>query len=259
MALVLFATSCRSLPAPRPSVRFEFVGSDSMAWIARSVATAYSDHRPDVAFSFRVSNSDAGIHASEEYSRTIGLVSRVVKPDELTEKRAVAVALDGISIIVSKPNPINSITSAQIAQVFDGEVITWPTGPIAGKSILVVSREEGSGSRAAFQAMVMKGQRVTRTAVVMPSETSVVDFVAKHPEGVGYISMGAVTPQVHALSVDSITVSPHTVETLQYPFVRTLAFIVPLKPDGEMQDFLDYVLGTEGQGIIGQKYGRINP
>jgi phosphate transport system substrate-binding protein len=259
IGLVIFATSCRALPTPRPSVRFEFVGADSMAWIAKTIATEYSDHRPDVAFSFKISNSDAGVHASEEYSRTIGLVSRIVKPDEIPGKRAVAVALDGVAVIVSKSNPINSITSGQVVQVFDGEIITWPTGAIAGKNILAVSREEGSGTRDAFQTMVMKGQRVTRTAVVMPSESSAVNFVAKNPEAIGYVSMGAVTPEVHALSVDSITLSPHTVETLQYPFVRTLAFIIPLGPDGEMQDLMDFVLGSDGQSIVGQKYGRINP
>lgn len=251
--------SCRALPTPRPSVRFELAGSDSMQWIAKSIAEAYGEQRADVAFSFRISNSQNGINASESYSRTIGLVSRTVKPNELEGRRAVAVALDGVAVIVSKANPINSITRAQVVQVFDGEIITWPTGAIAGKNIIAVSREEGSGTRDAFETMVMKGQRVTRTAVVMPSEAQVVDFVAKHSEAVGYVSMGAVTGDVHALSVDNITLSPHTAETLQYPFVRTLAFIVPIKPDGEMQQFLDFVLGYDGQSLIGQKYGRINP
>ena len=260
LPLVFFSiVSCRALPTPRPSVRIEFAGSDSLQWIAKSIAGAYSEQRADVAFSFKISNSQNGINATEGYSRTIGLVSRTVKSGELNGWRAVAVALDGVAVIVSKPNPINSITRAQVIQVFDGEIITWPTGAIAGKNILVVSREEGSGTRDAFQAMVMKGQRVTRTAVVMPSEAQVVEFVAKHPEAIGYVSMGAVEGEVHALSVDNIALSPHAVETLQYPFVRTLAFIVPVKPDGEMQEFLDFVLGVDGQALIGQKYGRINP
>jgi phosphate transport system substrate-binding protein len=227
--------------------------------MAKAIAAAYAEQRADVAFSFKISNSQSGINATEGYSRTIGLVSRIVKPEEIPERRAIAVALDGVAIIVSKPNPINSITSAQVVQVFDGEIITWPTGAIAGRNILAVSREEGSGTRDAFEAMVMKRQRVTRTAVVMPSEGGVVDFVAKHPEAIGYVSMGAVAGEVHALSVDNIAPSPRTVETLQYPFVRTLAFIVPTKPDGAMQEFLDFVLGYDGQSIIGQKYGRINP
>ncbi len=252
-------TGCRALPPPRPSVHFELIGSDSMQWIAKSLASAYSDRRPDVAFNIRISNSAEGLRASQEVSRTIGMVSRVVKPEELESRRTVSVALDGVAIIVSQSNPINSIMRSQVIQVFDGEVITWPTGTIAGQNILAVSREEGSGTRDAFQTMVMKNQRVTRTSVVVPGELAVVNFVAKHPEAIAYTSMGALTPDVHALSVDNVALNPHTVETLQYPFVRTLAFVVPTKPDPEMQEWLDFVLGPDGQAIIGQKYGRINP
>lgn len=258
-ALIAITVACRALPPPRPSVHFELVGSDSMQWIARTLSAAYSDRRPDVAFNIKISNSAEGLRASQEFSRTIGMVSRTVKPEELESRRAIAIALDGIAVIVSKPNPINSIMRSQVVQVFDGEVITWPTGPIAGQNILVVSREDGSGTRDAFQTIVMKNQRVTRTAVLTPGEAAVVNFVAKHPEGIGYTSMGALTPDVHALSVDTIALNQHTVETLQYPFVRTLAFIVPSKPDPEMQEWLDFVLGSEGQAIIGQKFGRINP
>ncbi len=263
---IVFATlvipalvSCRVLPPPRPSVHFELVGSDSMQWIAKSLSAAYSDRRPDVAFNVRISNSAIGLTASQEFSRTIGMVSRTVKPEELESRRAISIALDGVAVIVSKSNPINSIMRSQVVQVFDGEVITWPTGAIAGQSIVVVSREEGSGTRDAFQTMVMKTLRVTRTAVVMPGEAAVVNFVEKHPEAIGYTSMGALTPKVHSLSVDGVGLNPHTVETLQYPFVRTLAFIVPLKPDPEMQEWLDFVLGPDGQAIIGQRFGRINP
>lgn len=257
--LIVISVSCRALPPPRPSVHIELVGSDSMQWIAKSLVAAYSDRRPDVAFNLRISNSAEGLRASQEVSRTIGMISRTVKPEELESRRAIAIGLDGVAVIVSKPNPINSIMRSQVIQVFDGEVITWPTGAIAGQNILVVSREEGSGTRDAFQTIVMKNQRVTRTAVVAPGEAAVVSFVAKHPEAIGYTSMGALMPEVHALSVDGVALNPHTVETLQYPYVRTLAFIVPLKPDPEMQEWLDFVLGADGQAIIGQKFGRINP
>jgi phosphate transport system substrate-binding protein len=258
-ALTAICVGCRVLPPPRPSVHFELVGSDSMQWIAKTLSAEYSDRRLDVDFNIKISNSAEGLRASQEVSRTIGMVSRTVKPDELESRRAIAIALDGIAVIVSRPNPINSIMQSQVVQVFDGEVITWPTGPMAGRDILVVSREEGSGTRDAFETIVMKNQRVTRTAVVTPGEPAVVNFVAKHPEAIGYTSMGALTSEVHALSIDNIAPNPHTVETLQYPFVRTLAFIVPSKPDPEMQEWLDFVLGSEGQAIIGQKFGRINP
>ncbi len=184
------------------------------------------------------------------------MVSRKIKPDELTDTRAVVVALDGIAIVVNRANPINAVMRSQIAQVFSGEISTWPTGPYGGKDIIVLSREAGSGTRDAFQAMTMNGMRVTRTAIVLPGEADVVDYVAKHPEAIGYTSMGALTPEVRALMVDDVPLTLQTVESLNYPFVRTLTFIVPQAPDPEMQNFIDFVLGAEGQGIVMQRFGR---
>lgn len=227
-----------------------------MQWLASALATAYSQQRPYVTLTVQAANSRTGLRAASEYSRTIGLVARVVKPSELEQTRAVVVARDGIAVIVNRANPISAIQHFQIPQIFSGEILTWPIGPQMGQNIVVVSREEGSGTRDAFEAMVMAGQRVTRTALIMPSESAVVDFVARNPAAIGYASMGALTSDVRALVVDDVFLTPQTVESQQYPFVRTLAFIVPLQPDAEMQDFIAFVLSAEGQGIVGQRYGR---
>ena len=171
-------------------------------------------------------------------------------------ERAVVVARDGIAIIVNRANTINAIMRSQIAEVFSGQVSVWPTGPNAGKVIAVVSREAGSGTRDAFEAMAMNGARVTLTAVVMPGEAAMVDYVAQHPEAIGYCAMSFLSDGVQAMTVDDIPLSPQTVENQKYPFVRTLAFIIPLSPEPAVQDFVDFALGSDGQRIIGQKNGR---
>ncbi|MDE3091316.1 MAG: hypothetical protein KGJ80_18265, partial [Chloroflexota bacterium] len=91
---------------------------------------------------------------------------------------------------------------------------------------------------------------------VMPSNAAVVDYVAQHPEAIGYCSMAALTADVQAMTIDDIPLSVQTVESQKYPYVRTLAFIVPLSPDPDMQDFIDYVHGSDAQRLIAQKNGR---
>ena len=98
---------------------------------------------------------------------------------------------------------------------------------MAGKPIVVISREEGSGTRDAFETMAMNGAHVTRTALVMPSEAAVVDYVARNPTAIGYTSMGALTQDVRALTIDDVPLSRETVESQKYPFIRTLSFVVP--------------------------------
>lgn len=254
--ILVFSIACVPTPTPHPLVRITLTGADSMQWIARALGNAYVRDHPDVTISVQVANSAEGIRAANTYPRTIGLVSRTIKPNELDRTRAVVVARDGIAVIVNQKNPINAIMHTQITQVFDGDILTWPAGPNAGQNIVVVSREEGSGTRDAFETMVMNKQRVTPTAVVMPGEAAAVDYVAQHPDSIGYASMGALTPEVRALTVDDITLSVQSVESQKYPFVRTLAFVVPLEPDPELQEFLNYVLSPEAQAMIAQRYGR---
>lgn len=227
-----------------------------MDWLAHSLASAYTQSKPFVQFTIRPTDSDNGLRAANEISGTIGLVARAIKPSELYNTQAVVVARDGVAVIVNKQNPINAISRTQLVQVFAGEIPTWPLGPSQGKRITVISRESGSGTRSAFETMVMQGQRVTRTALMMPNEASVVDYVTRNPDSIGYTSMGTLTPDVHALSIDDIPLSIQTVEAKQYPFIRTLAFVVPISPTVETQAFIDFALSGEGQRIIGQKFGK---
>jgi phosphate transport system substrate-binding protein len=256
--LALFSSllSCTAVPTPRANVRLTLIGADAMQPLANALADAYAQRHPNVAFTIRQGNSETGLRAANEISGTVGLVSRVVKPEELNGTRAVVVARDGIAIIVNSKNPINAIMRSQIAEVFSGKVSIWPTGPNAGKMIAVVSREAGSGTRAAFEAMVMQGERVTRTAVLMPNEAAVVDYVANNPAAIGYCSMSALAPGVQPMMVDDVPLSLQNVENEKYPLVRTLAFIVPLAAAPDIEDFVGFALGAEGQRIVAQKYGR---
>ncbi len=252
----LAATACVATPTPRTMTQIRLVGSDSMLWIARALTNAYSREHPEVTFVTEVSNSESGLRAASTMSQTIGMVSRTLRPSELNGTRAVVVARDGIAVIVNPKNPINAIMRSQITQVFSGEILAWPAGPLAGQSIAVISREEGSGTRNAFETMAMGEKRVTLTGIIMPSEAAVVDYIAQHSEAVGYISMGGVTAQVRAMTIDDVGLSPQTVESQQYPFVRTLTFVVPPEPSAALQSFVDYALSAEGQAVIGQHYGR---
>lgn len=255
----LFLVACNVIPTPPvPIVRIEMTGSDSMYTLTQSLAQAYTREHPNVKFDIRATNSEIGLRAAQEISGTIGLVARQIQPTELGTTQAIVIARDGVAVIVNNQNPINAITRAQLVQVFAGEIAAWPLGPMAGKPIVVVSREAGSGTRDAFETMVMRGTRVTRTAVVMPSEAAVVDFVARHADAIGYTSMGALTPEAnaHLLTVDDVPLSPQTVENKTYPFIRTFAFVVPRTPSPATQAFIDFVLSEAGQTIVGQRFGR---
>ncbi len=220
------------------------------------LADGYTAQHPNLTLTVEASNSEIGLRAANQFTNTLGMVARAIQPAELSQTRAVVIARDGIAIIVNRANPINAIMRSQVADVFAGNILTWPVGPNVGKAISVISREAGSGTRDAFETLAMNGLRVTRTAIVMPSEAAVVDYVARHPEAIAYCSMGGVTDEVHALIVDNAPLSPQTVEAKTYPYVRALTLVVPLAADPALQDFVNFAASADGQQLVAQKFAR---
>ena len=255
----LLLAGCMAEGTPVPAFHLTLVGSDSMQWLARALGSAYTQQHPNVIVTVQASNSELGLRAASEYTRTVGMVSRAIDPNELDQLRAVVVARDGVAVIVNDKNPISAIQKAQVTQVFSGDILTWPTGPDKGKPIVVISREAGSGTRNAFEALAMNKRRVTLTALIMPSEAAVADYVLQHSEAIGYTSMGGVIAGTHALVIDDVALSTQSVESQKYSLVRTLAFVVPAQAQPEIQGFCDFAVSPEGQAIVGQRFGRAPP
>ncbi len=255
-ALLFFLFACAPTPVPRATITLTLIGADAMQPVARILAPAFMKQRPDVAITIQPANSEIGLRAPRESPRVIGMVSRALKPNEASQFRAVTLARDGIAVIVHASNPINAIQRAQVAQVFAGEVTAWPTGPIAGKSLIVLSREDGSGTRAAFESLAMNGKRVTRAAVVLSSDKAMVDYVAAHPPAIGYVSAAALTAKVNALAIDDVPILRENVESQQYPFTRPFILVAPLESELIVNEFLDFAQSAEAQRMIAEKYAR---
>ena len=81
---------------------------------------------PDVEIEVQQNDSTTGVTSAIEGVCDIGMASRELKDTELAEGiTGTAIALDGIAVIVNKENPINDMTSEQVASIFTGETIDW--------------------------------------------------------------------------------------------------------------------------------------
>jgi phosphate transport system substrate-binding protein len=126
----------------------------------------------------------------------------------------------------------------------------------ADRTITVVTREEGSGTRGAFQELVMKKERIFKGAIVEDSNGTVREIVAGDPYSLGYISLGLVTERVKALNLDGVVASDENILNGQYKLVRPFLFVTNGPPSGEAKDFIDFVLSKPGQDLI-KKQGLI--
>ncbi len=132
-----------------------------------------------------------------------------------------------------------------------------------GEYITVVSREDGSGTRGAFIELMGieekkdDGTRTDRTTLeaIITSKTDVMlTNVAGDEYAIGYISLGSLNDTVKALKIDGVEVSPENINNGSYKIARP--FNIAIKDDISpvAQDFIDFILSSEGQAVIGKDY-----
>jgi hypothetical protein len=120
----------------------------------------------------------------------------------------------------------------------------------------VISREDGSGTRAVFEGLVMRDRRVTPTALIMPSSEAARDYFATHDGAIGYLSIGYLSPGVAALAIDGVRPEREAVENGTYAITRPFLLVSHPDPEPEVANFMEFARSPAGQAIVGQTYGR---
>lgn len=225
-------------------------GSTSVQPFAEKLAEEYMRQHPQVRIDIQGGGSSAGIYAAQQGAADLGASSRelVEREKELLE---IPIAYDGIAVIVNKNNPLNNLSLQQIRQIFQGKITDWGAFNLKPHPIHIITREEGSGTRNAFEELVMgKDAEITPVALVQDSNGSVREIVANDPYALGYISMGLVDPRVKALAVDGVTPTRQHIKSRDYKLVRRFLLVArDLKP-GPGQSFVNYILSPQGQSLL---------
>jgi phosphate transport system substrate-binding protein len=228
----------------------KLVGSSSVEPFAKQWAEAYRQGHADVGIQIQGSDSTAGIQAALSGAADIGMSSRELAPDDAGKLVRIVVARDGVTIIVHPSNPLGDAKPDQVRAIFTGETTRWSGVGGADRSIHVVTRESGSGTRATFEDLVLKGKPFSSAVVVQGSQSAVRQAVSTDPDAIGYVSQEAVDGTVKALKIAGVESSPVTVANHTYPLARPFYFLVKGEMSPRVKDFVDWVLGPDGQAVV---------
>jgi phosphate transport system substrate-binding protein len=241
-------------------------GSDTMVHLASSWAEAYMEleGKPDV--SVTGGGSGTGIAALLNGTTDICIASRNIKAGEIElagskgiNPLEIAVARDGIVVIIHRDNPVKALTVEQIGKIYTGAYTNWQQvgGPDA--DILVLSRESSSGTYVFFQERVLSKKDYTASARLMPATSAIVRSVAEDKWTIGYVGLGYAIEageKVKMLLVKDKTDSPEvlpsvmTVRSTEYPIARALYIYTNGEPAGAVKEFVEFALGDQGQQIV---------
>ncbi|MEA3325279.1 MAG: substrate-binding domain-containing protein [Euryarchaeota archaeon] len=83
---------------------------------------------------------------------------------------------------------------------------------------MVVSREEGSGTRGYFESAVMKstGKEITDHAIIQDSNGKIRTTVAGDKHSIGFLSLGHASSDVKTLTLDGVAPSTENVRSGEY-------------------------------------------
>ncbi len=241
---LLLVSGCRPLKGG-----ITIAGSTSVQPFAELLAEEFMNLHPEISINVQGGGSSAGILATMSGAADIGMSSRELTGEETT-LRSVPIAIDGLALIVHPSNPVKGLSLAQVREIYAGNIKNWNEIGGSEKSIHLVTREEGSGTRDAFQKLVMGKETIAATAIVQDSNGAVREVVANDPAAVGFISLGLVNERVKALEIDGIEATKENIVNSTYRLFRRFLFLTREVPTGEIKQFIEFTLSTEGQNFL---------
>lgn len=128
----------------------------------------------------------------------------------------------------------------------------------ASKTISVVTREEGSGTRDAFTELTgvlvkdgdNKTDNTTTSAVTINSTEAVITNVKDNEAAIGYISLGSLNDTVKALKIGGVEATVDNVKSGDYAVSRPFNIAYKSELSDVAQDFVDYIMSSDGQKIV---------
>jgi phosphate transport system substrate-binding protein len=233
-------------------------GSTSLQPLVEKWADAYHDRHPQVVVAVQGGGSTAGAQAAISGAAQIGLSSRALTRDEQLVVRSVPVARDGIAMVVHPANPLSDLSLAELRAMYAGRTQRWSRLRAGGPAITLITREEGSGTRAAFESLVMGHEQIAASALVQDSTGAVRQMVSSDPAAIGYISMGLADASLKKLRLSGSEATEANIDSGAYPLFRPFLFVLRGDPPPLVGDFITFVSSREGLEIT-RREGMLPP
>lgn len=235
-------------------------GSTSVEKILNEMKDEFEAQNPDVTIEYTGSGSSAGITDTKAGTNNIGASSRELKDEEKEDALKTEVfAYDGIAVIVNPENEaVEDISEEQLADIYSGKITNWKDLGGNDADIFVVSREESSGTRSAFEELIglEDAGGLTGNAAVSEGNGPVQAAVAGNENAIGYVSFSFIDDTVKPLTVGGVEATAENAKSGSYPLSRPFLFCYyEDKVTDAGKAFLAFALSEDGQAAVEEHGG----
>ncbi|MCA8993415.1 MAG: PstS family phosphate ABC transporter substrate-binding protein [Planctomycetaceae bacterium] len=255
--------------------KIKLVGSLTMAHLGASWADNFRKLNPGVEVEIEVKGAVNAVSSVIDGDADFGMMSRTITNEEVQAFQqkfgypptVLTPSLEPLAIFVHKDNPIESLTLAQVDQIYSASLKrgakatakTWGdvgvTGEWAKMPIIPLGRSATTGSQVFMQQAVLGGGEFRADLAAAPSNLDLVQAVGSNKGAVGFAGSTNLVAEVKAVPIAwREGEQAFSIEMANYPLVRPLQFVVnhpPGKPlSNEQSEFLKYVFSQQGQQVV---------
>jgi phosphate transport system substrate-binding protein len=254
----IYLTGCLGLPgtvvAPTgtPLVgEITFAGSTTVQPLADKLGTAFRNHNPQIALDIAAGGTKIGIEAIHKGTVDIGMASRVLTAEEGQGITQYQIAIDVIAIVLNKENPIMSLKKEQLRDIYLGKITNWKELGGKDQPIILVVREKSSGTRGAFDELVLaKQEEASNSAKIAVTAGDVTAIVKQEPAAIGYIGFGNMEDGIKTVAINDVEPSGAAALNNLYPLVRPLILMTGPLSQPLAMDYIKFALSEEGQKLV---------
>ncbi|MDR1328334.1 MAG: substrate-binding domain-containing protein [Oscillospiraceae bacterium] len=121
--------------------------------------------------------------------------------------------------------------------------------------IIVISREDGSGTRGAFIELFGvqdedKVDRTTLSAEITNSTSVMTTSVAGNDKAIGYISLGSLNSAVKGVEIDGAEATVANIKNGSYGISRPFNLVLTSELSDAAEAFIGFIMSAEGQSVI---------
>lgn len=228
-------------------------GSTSMEKMCNAMNQAFNRKYPNAKGDAQFTGSGAGIKAVSDGTANIGNSSRALKDAEKAQGLVEnIVATDGIAVVTDTANTVANLTMDQLKKIYTGEITNWKDVGGSDQKIVVIGRENGSGTRDGFESILGIAEKCKYSQEI-DSTGAVMGKVKATKGAIGYVSLDVVDNTVKALTLEGVAATAPTIQDgtykLQRPFV--MATKGPIESQSEViKAYFAFIKSEEGQKII---------
>lgn len=236
-------------------------GSSSVAPLMEVLAAAYmdklaadDDSSNDVEIEVITSDSGTGVSDAQNGRNDFGMASRALKDNETGSVTSKQIATDGVALIVN--TSVTDVTDVTGAQVYE----LYANGTAIGGLSAAISREDGSGTRDAFDSLIKSADGaeladLENFADCVSEETgtgAVKTQVSGNAAVLGYISLGSVDNTIKTLKFEGVEATAENVKSGDYKLSRPFNIVYTSEDalSDKAKAFIDFIMSAKGQAIV---------